>query len=154
MRRKVARYPIAVDPTFAAQRLVIGDAVHEIGVLGDGMLRLDANGLLGIERDGSGRVWSEGHPLSNTSNQLIGDMVRKLGGFTFQELALALDDLRAMSSGGADLSYDFVTRPACSALTGMCIFIASTMAISVSASTRSPAFTRQLSRCPATGDVT
>jgi trehalose synthase len=101
-----------LDPTFAAQRLVIGDAVHEIGVLGDGMLRLDANGLLGIERDGSGRVWSEGHPLSNTSNQLIGDMVRKLGGFTFQELALALDDLRAMSSGGADLSYDFVTRPA------------------------------------------
>ena len=101
-----------LDPTFAAQRLVIGDAVHEIGVLGDGMLRLDANGLLGIERDGSGRVWSEGHPLSNTSNQLIADMVRKLGGFTFQELALALDDLRTMSSGGADLSYDFVTRPA------------------------------------------
>jgi trehalose synthase len=101
-----------LDPTFAAQRLVIGDAVHELGVLGDGMLRLDANGLLGIERDGSGRVWSEGHPLANTSNQLIGDMVRKLGGFTFQELALALDDLHAMSIGGADLSYDFVTRPA------------------------------------------
>jgi trehalose synthase len=101
-----------LDPTFAAQRLVIGDAVHEIGELGDGMLRLDANGLLGIERDPGGHVWSEGHPLSNTSNQLISDMVRKLGGFTFQELALALDDLRAMSSGGADLSYDFVTRPA------------------------------------------
>ncbi|MGH8138780.1 MAG: maltose alpha-D-glucosyltransferase [Steroidobacteraceae bacterium] len=102
-----------LDPTFAAQRLVLGDAVHELGVLGDTMLRLDANGLLGIERDpGSGRVWSEGHPLSNTSNQLIGDMVRKLGGFTFQELALPLDDVHAMSSGGADLSYDFVTRPA------------------------------------------
>ncbi|MDB6088762.1 MAG: treS [Gammaproteobacteria bacterium] len=102
-----------LDPTFAAQRLVIGDAVHELGVLGDGMLRLDANGLLGIERGlGSAPVWSEGHPLSNTSNQLIADMVRKLGGFTFQELALPLDDLRTMSSGGADLSYDFVTRPA------------------------------------------
>src|SRR5438132_1510329 len=53
-----------LDPSFAAERLVIGDAVHELGVLGDGMLRLDANGLLGIERDPTGRVWWAGHPLS------------------------------------------------------------------------------------------
>jgi hypothetical protein len=38
-------------------------------------------------------------------------MLRKLGGFTFQELALPLDDLRDMTSGGPDLSYDFFTRP-------------------------------------------
>jgi trehalose synthase len=102
-----------LDPTFAAQRLVIGDAINELTVLGDGGVRLDANGLLGIERDPtSGQVWSEGHPLSGTSNQLIGDMVRKLGGFTFQELALAFDEVHEMSKGGADLSYDFVTRPA------------------------------------------
>jgi trehalose synthase len=101
-----------LDPSFAAERLVIGDALHEMTVLGDGALRLDANGLLGIERDGQGRVWSEGHPLSVTANQLIADMVRKLGGFTFQELALPLDDLREMSRGGPDLSYDFFTRPA------------------------------------------
>lgn len=101
-----------LDPSFAAERLVIGDAVHELGVLGDGMLRLDANGLLGIERDPNGRVWWAGHPLSLTANQLIADMVRKLGGFTFEELALPLDDMREMSRGGPDLSYDFVTRPA------------------------------------------
>ena len=101
-----------LDPSLAAERLVIGDAVHEIGVLGDGGIRLDANGLLGIERDTNGRVWAEGHPLSVTANQLLGDMVRKLGGFTFQELALPLDDLRVMSAGGPDLSYDFFTRPA------------------------------------------
>jgi trehalose synthase len=101
-----------LDPSLAAERLVIGDAVHEIGVLGDGGLRLDANGLLGIEREANGRVWSEGHPLSVTANQLLADMVRKLGGFTFQELALPLDDLRTMSAGGPDLSYDFFTRPA------------------------------------------
>ena len=101
-----------LDPTLAAGRLVIGDAVHELTVLGDGGLRLDANGLLGIERTADGQVWSAGHPLSVTANQLIADLVRKLGGFTFQELALALDDLRAMSAGGPDLSYDFITRPA------------------------------------------
>ena len=102
-----------LDPTFAAQRLIIGDAIDELTVLGDGGVRLDANGLLGIERNPkTGQVWSEGHPLSDTSNQLIGDMVRKLGGFTFQELALAFDEVHEMSKGGADLSYDFVTRPA------------------------------------------
>ena len=101
-----------LDPSFAAERLVLGDAVDELGVLGDAMLRLDANGLLGIERDPSGRVWWAGHPLSVTANQLIADMVRKLGGFTFEELALPLDVMHQMNQGGPDLSYDFVTRPA------------------------------------------
>jgi trehalose synthase len=102
-----------LDPTFAAPRLVLGDAVHEISVLGDGMLRLDANGFLGIEIDPKGGpAWSQGHPLSVTANQIIADLVRKLGAFTFQELNLTLEDLREMSRGGTDLSYDFVTRPA------------------------------------------
>jgi trehalose synthase len=100
-----------LDPSFAAERLVIGDAVDELGVLGDGMLRLDANGLLGIEREANGHVWWGGHPLSVTANQLIADMVRKLGGFTFQELDFPLDEMREMGRGGPDLSYDFVTRP-------------------------------------------
>src|SRR5262245_29100565 len=102
-----------LDPTFAAPRLVAGDALHSLGTLGERMLRLDANGFLGIEVGPSnGRAWSEGHPLSVTANQLIAGLVRKLGGFTFQELNLTLEDIKAMSQGGADLSYDFVTRPA------------------------------------------
>jgi trehalose synthase len=101
-----------LDPSFAAERLVIGDAVHELGVLGDRMVRLDANGLLGIERDRNGQVQWAGHPLSVTANQLIADSVRKLDGFTFEELALPLDVMKEMARGGPDLSYDFVTRPA------------------------------------------
>jgi trehalose synthase len=102
-----------LDPTFAAPRLVAGDAIHSLATLGERMLRLDANGFLGIEVGPShGRAWSEGHPLSVTANQLIAGLVRKLGGFTFQELNLTLEDIKAMSQGGADLSYDFVTRPA------------------------------------------
>lgn len=102
-----------LDPSFAAERLVIGDAVHSLESLGVGMLRLDANGFLGIEPGGIGeRAFSQGHPLSVTANQLISGMVRKLGGFSFQELNLTLEDLTAMSQGGADLSYDFITRPA------------------------------------------
>jgi trehalose synthase len=102
-----------LDPSFAAPRLVIGDALHSLGVLGATMVRLDANGFLGVERRPGGPAWSEGHPLSITANQLIAGAVRKLGGFSFQELNLTVDDIAAMSHGGADLAYDFVTRPAC-----------------------------------------
>ncbi len=102
-----------LDPSFAAARLIIGDALHSLGVLGARMLRLDANGFLGVEAQPDGSVLSEGHPLSVTANRLIAGMVRKLGGFTFQELNLTVDDIAAMSHGGADLSYDFITRPAC-----------------------------------------
>jgi trehalose synthase len=102
-----------LDPSFAAPRLVIGDALHSLGVLGAKMVRLDANGFLGVERRPGGPAWSEGHPLSITANQIIAGMVRKLGGFSFQELNLTVDDIAAMSHGGADLAYDFVTRPAC-----------------------------------------
>ena len=103
-----------LDPTFAGMRLVIGDALHSLGHLGAGALRLDANGFLGVEKsaDGDGPAWSEGHPLSEAANQLIASMVRKVGGFTFQELNLSIDDIQKTSERGADLSYDFVNRPA------------------------------------------
>ena len=103
-----------LDPTFAGMRLVIGDALHSLGHLGAGALRLDANGFLGVERsaEGDAPAWSEGHPLSEAANQLIASMVRKVGGFTFQELNLSIDDIKKTSERGADLSYDFVNRPA------------------------------------------
>lgn len=102
-----------LDPSFAGMKLVIGDALHSLGELGASGLRLDANGFLGIERGGEDEpAWSEGHPLSEASNLMIAGTVRKLGGFTFQELNLAFDDIKTMSKSGADLSYDFINRPA------------------------------------------
>ena len=101
-----------LDPSFAGMRLVIGDALHSLGDLGSGALRLDANGFLGVEKSAEeSPAWSEGHPLSEAANQLIGSMVRKVGGFTFQELNLTIDDIKATGEVGPDLSYDFVTRP-------------------------------------------
>jgi trehalose synthase len=102
-----------LDPSFAGMRLVIGDALHALADLGAGALRLDANGFLGVEKSAEGApAWSEGHPLSEAANQLIASMVRKMGAFSFQELNLTIDDIRTMSESGADLSYDFVNRPA------------------------------------------
>ena len=95
-------------------RLVIGDALHSLTDLGTGGLRLDANGFLGAEKSAAedSTAWSEGHPLSEAANHLIASMVRKLGGFTFQELNLTIDDIREIGEAGADLSYDFINRPA------------------------------------------
>jgi maltose alpha-D-glucosyltransferase/alpha-amylase len=102
-----------LDPTFSGMRLVMGDALHSLVDLGTGALRLDANGFLGVEKSAEERPgWSEGHPLSQAANQLIASMVRKVGGFSFQELNLTIDDIKATSETGPDLSYDFVTRPA------------------------------------------
>jgi trehalose synthase len=101
-----------LDPSFAAQQLIIGDALHSLDTLGARVVRLDANGFLGIEPRPNAPAWSEGHPLSVVGNQLIAGMVRKAGGFSFQELNLTVDDIAAMGQGGADLSYDFITRPA------------------------------------------
>lgn len=101
------------DPTLAAARLVMGDALHSLGVLKAGALRLDANGFLGLERRLDGEAaWSEGHPLSFAANHLVAGIVRKLGGFTFQELNLGIDAIKAMLTSGSDLSYDFINRPA------------------------------------------
>jgi trehalose synthase len=102
-----------LDPTFAAQQMVIGDALHSIDQMGAVGLRLDANGFLGVEVRATGEnAWSEGHPLSLVGNQLLAGAIRKAGGFSFQELNLTVDDIAAMTKGGADLSYDFITRPA------------------------------------------
>ncbi|MGV9803759.1 maltose alpha-D-glucosyltransferase [Mycobacterium sp. NPDC003449] len=103
-----------LDPSFAGMRLVIGDALHSLADLGTGGLRLDANGFLGAEKTAAedSTAWSEGHPLSEAANHLIASMVRKVGGFTFQELNLTIDDIRQIGEAGADLSYDFITRPA------------------------------------------
>jgi len=102
-----------LDPSFAGMQVVVGDALHSLGELGATGLRLDANGFLGVEVGrGSESAWSEGHPLSKAANQLIAGMVRKVGGFTFQELNLSFEDIASMADGGTDLSYDFINRPA------------------------------------------
>jgi trehalose synthase len=101
-----------LDPSFAAAQMVVGDALHSIDVLGARGVRLDANGFLGVEVQQNSSAWSEGHPLSMVGNQVIAGMIRKAGGFSFQELNLTVDDIADMSKGGADLSYDFINRPA------------------------------------------
>lgn len=102
-----------LDPSFAANRMITGDILKSVDVLGAKVIRLDANGFLGVEPvEGKLEAWSEGHPLSVVSTTQIAMMIRKMGGFSFEELNLALEDLGEFTRYGPDLSYDFVTRPA------------------------------------------
>lgn len=102
-----------LDPSHAAERIISGDIIKSIHVLKNKMLRLDANPFLGIEKTQNSKTsWSEGHPLSVTSSNNIAQLIRKLGGWSFQELNLTLDAIAAFSEYGADLAYDFITRPA------------------------------------------
>jgi maltose alpha-D-glucosyltransferase/alpha-amylase len=101
-----------LDPTLNAQRIVMADVVHALLVLGASGLRLDASPLLGIEtRPGLDKAWVEGHPLAEGGSNLIAMMIRKLGGYSFQELNQPLENLKNFTTWGPDLSYDFFTRP-------------------------------------------
>lgn len=120
-----------LDPSFAANRIIAGEIITSLG-LGAKILRLDANSFLGVEANSSGinsrsseslgKAWSEAsrehpefpwaHPLSVEVSGNIAMMVRKLGGFTFQELDLSIGAPKCFSEFGADLSYDFITRTA------------------------------------------
>ena len=96
-------------------RLVIGDALHSLADLGTGGAAAGRQRVPRASRRALPRTapaWSEGHPLSEAANHLIASMVRKVGGFTFQELNLTIDDIREIGEAGADLSYDFINRPA------------------------------------------
>lgn len=102
-----------LDPTLGAQRIIMADVVHALHVLGASGLRLDASPLLGIEaRPGLDKAWVEGHPLAEGSSNLIAMMIRKLGGYSFQELNQPLENLKKFTTWGPDLSYDFFTRTA------------------------------------------
>jgi trehalose synthase len=100
-----------LDPSYAARRLVAGDAVRSIQDLGDRMVRLDAVPFLGIEPrpDRSTALYFQ-HPLSVLGTNDLAFLVRKLGGWTFQELNVPVDEFKKFAAHGPDLSYDFFTR--------------------------------------------
>jgi len=103
-----------LDPSFAANRVLSGDIMVSIGMLKDKILRLDANGFLGIEIvPGAKKAFFEGHPLSLNASDSLAMMTRKLGGFTFQELNLSLAEIKNFSISGPDITYDFLCRTAC-----------------------------------------
>jgi len=100
------------DPSFAAHRLMTADMIHSVKTLGVRGLRLDATMFLGIETGSKHeKTWLAGHPLSTQVTDLLGMLIRKFGGFSFQELNTDLKTMRRSLASGPDFNYDFSTRP-------------------------------------------
>lgn len=100
-----------LDPTYAARRSQFGDLGRNIVDRGVQVLRLDADTFLGLEpqkNSDSASVYLT--PLAGVSVADIAFAARKLGGFTYQEFAAPLAQLKTFAPNGPDLSYDFFTR--------------------------------------------
>ncbi|WP_367607995.1 alpha-amylase family glycosyl hydrolase [Legionella sp. W05-934-2] len=102
-----------LDASFSAQQLISAQIIQAIVLLKADMLRIDANPFLGLERiDNSTQTHSEGTPLAINASNTIAQMIRKWGGYSFQELNLSVEKMKQFMEHGADFSYDFITRPA------------------------------------------
>lgn len=100
-----------LDPSYAAHRVQYGDAARNILGRGVKVLRLDADTFLGLEpRPGDTAAAYYLTPQANLTTTDIAFAVRKIGGFTFQEFAAPLAQLKTFAPKGPDLSYDFFTR--------------------------------------------
>jgi trehalose synthase len=103
-----------LDPSQAAQRVQYGDSGRNIVDRGIKLLRLDADTFLGLEpQPNNTQAQDYLTPLANNSTADISFFVRKLGGFTYQEFAAPLAQLKQFAPNGPDLSYDFFTRAEC-----------------------------------------
>src|SRR5205085_4649779 len=82
--------------------------------LGARVMRLDAVPFLGIEPKPDDPLTEHfKHPLSVQGTNSLAFLIRKLGGFSFEELNIPLRELKTFTEHGPDLSYDFFTRAQC-----------------------------------------
>jgi trehalose synthase len=100
-----------LDPTYGARRVQFGDAGRNILLRGVRVLRLDADTFLGLEPvPESQNASAYLTPLARVSATDTAFMIRKLGGWSYQEFAAPLAQLKEFAPNGPDLSYDFFTR--------------------------------------------
>ena len=110
------------SPTATSFQLILGDIAQSLMEFGAGALRLDATPFCGIVVDE--KIQTElGSPISILTTKFLSSIVRKSGGWSYQELNVPLDILLEYS--GTDFFYDFFSRPAVehAALTGDASFL-------------------------------
>ncbi|MCF7888581.1 MAG: hypothetical protein K9L78_00530, partial [Victivallales bacterium] len=110
------------SPTAAASQLINADIVQSLCQLGAGALRLDATPFCGIIVDPETQS-EPGSPVSIYTTKMLAGLIRKYGGWSYQELNTPFELVKKYS--GSDLYYDFFTRPAIehAALTGDASFL-------------------------------
>ena len=95
-------------------RLVIGDALHSLADLGSGGLRLDANGFLGVEKTRRGQPRLVGGPPAVRGRQPPDRAAWSARSAASPSRSSTSPSTTSAMTGeaGADLSYDFINRPA------------------------------------------
>ncbi len=100
-----------LDPSNAAERYQFGDAGRNILDRGVRVLRLDAAPFLGLDPNpNSNMAITYLDPESINGTNYLAFAIRKLGGWSFQELNVPIPQLVQFSTNGPDISYDFFTR--------------------------------------------
>jgi trehalose synthase len=100
-----------LDPSSTGQQATDGDVVRTIVDLGAKVVRMDAVPFLGLApQEGTSLAVYYQHPLSILGTNYLAFLVRKLGGWSFQELNVPFESLKVYMKEGPDLSYDFYTR--------------------------------------------
>lgn len=100
-----------LDPSFDSYQALYGDIARNIVNRGAKVLRLDAAPFLGIDPDTNDTMAQTYlQPLSIDGTNDLAYMARKLGGWTFQELNVPVEQLTQYTQYGPDISYDFFTR--------------------------------------------
>jgi trehalose synthase len=100
-----------LDPSSTGQQATDGDVVRTIVDLGAKVVRMDAVPFLGLApQEGTSLAVYYQHPLSILDTNYLAFLVRKLGGWSFQELNVPFESLKVYMKEGPDLSYDFYTR--------------------------------------------
>ncbi|ABS27514.1 trehalose synthase [Anaeromyxobacter sp. Fw109-5] len=103
-----------LDPSYAGRRAVQGDAVRHVHDLRNLFVRLDAVPFLGIEPNPDQPLTDYfDTPLAELGTEDIAMFLRKIGGWSFQELNVPMDQFKDFGTHGPDLGYDFFTRAEC-----------------------------------------
>lgn len=101
------------SPNFSAHKLITGDLINHMFNLGTSILRLDATMYLAIENikdNNNNEIFCTGHPLGTISTKQLAMMMRKFGGFSYEENCCQIEALKKSEEFGPELSYDFLTR--------------------------------------------
>jgi trehalose synthase len=100
-----------LDPSYAGLRAQYGDMAKHIVGRGTKFMRVDAVPFTAVDPDTNdtmAQTYLAPVTIDNTND--LAFIARKLGGWTYQELNVPVEQLKQYTQYGPDLSYDFFTR--------------------------------------------
>ena len=102
-----------LDPSFASQKVVTGSIISALLHEKNTFLKMEMGPFLGIEKNPyASHAFFEGHPLSLTISDLLAQMTRKMGGYSFQDLEVSIPSMKAFLAYGPEFMQDYLLKNA------------------------------------------